>query len=26
LTDKNADINKLLDAANAKVQAILDAG
>jgi multiple sugar transport system substrate-binding protein len=26
LTDKNADIDKLLDAANAKVQAILDAG
>jgi hypothetical protein len=26
LTDKNADIDALLDAANAKVQAILDAG
>ena len=26
LTDKNADIDTLLDAANAKVQAILDAG
>jgi multiple sugar transport system substrate-binding protein len=26
LTDKNADINALLDAANTKVQAIIDAG